>query len=60
MKKDEESIFTGVILGVFLYFVGAIDFSNPISYVLILSLGIIIGLPLYNIMKKIFFNLFKH
>tara|TARA_B110000093_G_C12938651_1_gene397024 strand:+ start:1182 stop:1358 length:177 start_codon:yes stop_codon:yes gene_type:complete len=52
MKKDIESICTGLILGLFLYFLGAIDFQNPISYILILAIGIIIIIPAFNIIRR--------
>ncbi len=31
MKKDKEGIYTELLFGLFLYFVGVIDFQKPLS-----------------------------
>jgi len=53
MKQDKEDIYTGILLGFFLYFVGAINFQKPLSYILIFAIGTIIILPIFNIVKRI-------
>lgn len=52
MKKDKKNIYFGVIFGLFLYFIGAINFQEPLSYVLILAIGIIIIFPVFNIIIR--------
>jgi hypothetical protein len=53
MKKDKEEIYTGLVFGIFLYFVGAIDFTNPISYIVIFAVAINIGFPVFNMIKRL-------
>tara|TARA_B110000967_G_C18387219_1_gene318181 strand:+ start:359 stop:535 length:177 start_codon:yes stop_codon:yes gene_type:complete len=52
MKKDRAKIRLGIILGLSLYFVGAINFQEPLSYILIFSIGIIIIFPVFNIIRR--------
>lgn len=51
MKKEFEDLSTGIVFGLFLYFLGAIDFYQPISYVVIVAVAIIIFFPLFKIVK---------
>lgn len=53
MKKDKEDIYTGILFGLALYILGAIDFTNPISYILIFAVAINIGFPIFNVVKRI-------
>ncbi len=53
MNKDLKNLYTGLLFGLFLFFVGAIDFQNYISYPVIISVCIIIVFPMYNIFKSI-------
>jgi len=53
MKKDLENIYTGLLFGLFLYFVGAINFESYFSYPVIFAVGIIIIFPVFNVVKKI-------
>lgn len=52
MKKDKEGIYKGLLFGGTLYLLGAIDFTNPISYIFIIAIAIIIGFPTYRILQK--------
>ena len=54
MKKDKKEIFTALLFSGFLYFVGAIDFTSPISYFVIIALLIILGVPIFNLLKTRF------
>lgn len=51
MKKEFEDLSTGIIFGFVLYFLGAINFYQPISYVVIVAVAIIIFFPLFKIVK---------
>ena len=53
IKKDLKNLYTGLLFGLFLFFVGAIDFQNYISYPVIISVFILIIFPMYNIFKSI-------
>lgn len=53
MKKDLEAIIKGVMFGLVLYMLGAIDFQNYISYPVIISVLILILFPMYRIFKSI-------
>tara|TARA_B110001452_G_scaffold265654_1_gene270736 strand:- start:3672 stop:3848 length:177 start_codon:yes stop_codon:yes gene_type:complete len=52
MKKDLENIYTGLLFGLFLYFVGAINFESYFSYPVIFAVGIIIIFPIFNIIRR--------
>ena len=60
MKKEIKNIGTGLTFGLFLFFLGAIDFQNPISYILIFAIGIIIVFPVYNIIKRAINKSWEH
>lgn len=51
MKNEFEDLYTGLIFGIALYFLGAIDFYEPISYVVIIAVAINIVFPLFKIIK---------
>ena len=53
MKKDKEGIYKGLLFGGTLYLLGAIDFTNPISYIFIIAIPIIIGFSTYRIVRRI-------
>ena len=53
IKKDLKNLYTGLLFGLFLFFVGAIDFQNYISYPVIISVFILIIFPVFNILKRL-------
>jgi hypothetical protein len=53
MKKNKEDIYTGILFGLVLYTLGAIDFTNPVSYIVIFAVAINIGFPVFNMIKRL-------
>ena len=50
MNNNNKDLKEGLLFTLALYFLGAIDFSNPISYIVIISCAINIGFPSYRIL----------
>jgi len=53
-KKEIKNIYTGLSFAFILYLLGAIDFNNIFSYPVILAIGIMIGFPIFNILRNVF------